>query len=191
MARATPRSSTTRAASRSRATGDAYIADSANQVVRKVTAAGVVTTVAGTFGRVGVTDGTPGDPLSASFNDPSGVAVDGAGTVYVADAGNSRIRKVAAGTVTTIVNGGPLARPRGLAINAAGTVLYVASVGNHRILRVDLATNAVSVVAGNGTQGGAVGTRLAAQFNGASGSPSTSRTTGCTWPIPATTTCAS
>jgi len=149
--------------------GDVYVADSVNQVVRKVSPAGEVTTVAGTFGRPGVTDGTPGNPLTAQLNYPSGVAVDGAGVVYIADAGSSRIRKVANGTVTTIANGGPIAMPRALVVNAAGTALYVASVGNSTIVRIDLSNNAATVVAGTGARGPAVGNRLTGQFDGAAG----------------------
>ena len=69
--------------------GDLYVADRSNQVIRRVTTAGVVTTYAGTPGSAGYVDGAAG---TAKFNHPSGLAVAGDGTVYVADSDNSRIQ---------------------------------------------------------------------------------------------------
>ncbi|MEI6715503.1 MAG: immunoglobulin domain-containing protein, partial [Verrucomicrobiota bacterium] len=74
--------------------GNVYVADSANNKIRKITSAGVVTTLAGA-GSDGAADG-PG--TSASFSDPYGVAVDGSGNVYVADSGNTKVRKITTGT---------------------------------------------------------------------------------------------
>ena len=83
------------------AAGNVYVTDSNNHTLRKVTPAGVVTTVAGLAGTSGSADGTGTD---ARFNFPWGVAVDAAGNVYVADSNNSSIRKVTpAGVVTTLV----------------------------------------------------------------------------------------
>jgi hypothetical protein len=65
--------------------GNIYIADSGNNTIRKMTSAGVVTTLAGTAGVTGSADGSG---AVASFNTPSGVAVDGTGNVYVADTNN-------------------------------------------------------------------------------------------------------
>jgi DNA-binding beta-propeller fold protein YncE len=80
--------------------GNVYVADTDNSTIRKVTAAGVVTTLAGTAEMVGSADG-PG--AAARFNYPTGVAVDSAGNVYVADTDNSTIRKVTpTGTTTTV-----------------------------------------------------------------------------------------
>ena len=79
--------------------GNVYVADTHNQTIRKITAAGVVTTLAGSAGLKGSTDGTG---AAARFNDPRGVAADGAGNVYVADTHNHTIRKIIpAGVVTT------------------------------------------------------------------------------------------
>jgi DNA-binding beta-propeller fold protein YncE len=71
-----------------------------NSTIRKVTAAGVVTTLAGTAGAFGSADGTG---PAARFRFPAGVAVDSAGNVYVADSNNSTIRKITpTGTTTTV-----------------------------------------------------------------------------------------
>ncbi|MGK0333066.1 MAG: sugar lactone lactonase YvrE, partial [Minisyncoccia bacterium] len=71
--------------------GNVYVADTGNQLIRKITSAGVVTTLAGTAGATGSADGTG---AAASFDFPFGVAVDGSGNVYVADAINHLIRKI-------------------------------------------------------------------------------------------------
>ena len=144
--------------------GNLYIADTDNHRIRKVDAAGVITTVAGngTSGRGG--DG--GAATAAQLNDPSGVALDGAGNLYIADTDNHRIRKVdAAGVISTVVgtgrggssgDGGPataarLNSPRGVALDGAGN-LYIADIYNHRIRKVD-AAGVISTVAGDGTDG--------------------------------------
>jgi streptogramin lyase len=77
-----------------------YVADTWNHAIRKVTPSGVVTTLAGLPGSFGSADGVGSD---ARFNNPNRVAVDGSGNVYVADTGNSTIRKVTPeGVVTTM-----------------------------------------------------------------------------------------
>jgi sugar lactone lactonase YvrE len=79
--------------------GNLYVADSGNHVIRKVTAAGVVTTLAGTPEVWGSADGAG---TNAQFNSPAGVAVDGQGNVFVSDSNNHCVRKVtAAGVATT------------------------------------------------------------------------------------------
>lgn len=72
--------------------GSFYIADNYNQRIRKVTASGIITTVAGNDTQGYAGDG--GQAASAELNDPSGVAVDSSGNLYIADYGNNRIRKV-------------------------------------------------------------------------------------------------
>ena len=82
------------------ASGNVYVADSNNSTIRKITPAGVVTTLAGTAGTSGSADGTG---AAARFSIPSGVATDASGNVYVTDNGNYTIRKITpAGEVTTL-----------------------------------------------------------------------------------------
>ena len=126
-----------------------YVTDYDANTIRRVTSAGVVTTLAGSPGNAGSTDGTNGNAL---FNGPWGVAVDSAGNIYVADCGNSTIRKVTpVGTnwvVTTLAgspgNPGPydgtnsaaqFNYPRGVAVDSAGNI-YVADDGNSTIRKV-------------------------------------------------------
>src|SRR5688500_16983903 len=123
------------------AAGNVYVADTNNHTIRKITFFGIVTTLAGTAGSSGTTNGTG---AAARFNLPRGVAVDTAGNVYVADTSNSAIRKItSAGVVTTLAGGtagsvdgtGAAARflsPNGLAVDATGNV-YVADTANHAI----------------------------------------------------------
>ena len=80
--------------------GNVYVADTYNSTIRKINPAGSVSTLAGLAGNPGSDDG---DPSTARFNFPSGVAADNAGTIYVADPGNAAIRKISStGIVTTL-----------------------------------------------------------------------------------------
>src|SRR5206468_1329426 len=137
--------------------GNIYVADNYNSTIRKITAGGVVTTLAGLAGSYGSADGTGS---AARFYGPSGVAVDNAGNVYVADAGNHTIRKATpAGVVTTLAGlagnpgsadgTGSAARffdPRGLATDSSGNV-YVGDYGNQTIRKITPA-GAVTTLAG-------------------------------------------
>jgi sugar lactone lactonase YvrE len=137
--------------------GNVYVADANNHTIRKVTAAGVVTTLAGTAGLSGSTDGTG---AAAHFSFPSGVAIDSAGSLYVADFGNHTIRKVTADGVVTTLAGtaglsgsadgtGAAARfngPDGVSVDGAGHI-YVADVFNSTIRKVT-PTGTTSTVAG-------------------------------------------
>ncbi|WP_170309735.1 NHL repeat-containing protein [Mucilaginibacter xinganensis] len=144
--------------------GNIYVADYGNNLIRKITAAGVVSTLAGN-GSQGYIN-APG--TLAAFNQPTGIAVDAAGNVYVGDAGNDRIRKITpAGTVSSLAGSdstgfadGPdttasFFHPEGISLDAAGNV-YVADAGNNLIRKVT-PNGTVSTLAGNGTdvsQGG-------------------------------------
>jgi sugar lactone lactonase YvrE len=101
-----------------------YVADTYNHTIRKITPAGVVTTLAGTAGASGRVDGTSAE---ARFNNPRGVATGADGTVYVADTFNGLVRKITpAGVVTTFATGN---FPSGVATDSAGN-LYVNDCGS-------------------------------------------------------------
>ncbi len=143
--------------------GNIYVADSGNATIRKITAGGGVTTLAGLPGVQGSTDGTGANGL---FWYPRALVVDGAGTIYVAD--NSTIRKIAAGGVVTTPAGQPgpwgnadgtgptaqFAYPSGITVDGAGTV-YVADTGNNKIRKLTPGGVVTTINLINGT-GGAV-----------------------------------
>ena len=137
--------------------GNVYIADSGNDRVRKVDAAGTITTLAGTGVKGYSGDGGPA--THARLDNPRGVAVDGQGNVYIADSGNDRVRKVdAAGTITNFAGGGggweegepatwgALSDPMSVAVDGQGNV-YIADTGNHRVRKVDAAGTITSLPA--------------------------------------------
>jgi len=155
--------------------GNVYVADTENDTIRKITQNGVVTTLAGTPDAKGSADGTGSTAL---FILPMGVAVDGAGNIYVADYGDSTIRKVTpAGVVTTLAgNAGNIGSadgtgsaalfglPQGVAVDSAGNV-YVADASNDAIRKITPG-GAVTTLAGvPRVPGGADGTGSAARFN--------------------------
>ncbi len=154
--------------------GTTYVADTFNHLIRKISRAGVVTTLAGMAGQEGHTDGTR---TAASFAFPLGVAPDGAGNVYVADSGNSTIRKITpAGVVTTFAGSaggsgyadgtGAAARfalPYGLAVDATG-VVYVADELNSAIRRITPSGTVTTVAGKSGEQGDADGAGNVARF---------------------------
>src|SRR5271165_2695403 len=137
--------------------GTLYVAEIGASDIRRITPQGVVTTVAGVPGVVGSADGTG---AAARFSTPCGIAADGAGTLYVADTGNSAIRKISpSGVVTTLAGSAGLTgsadgtgaaahfnRPCGIAIDDAGN-LFVADTGNSTIRRISPAGR-VSTLAG-------------------------------------------
>ncbi|MCD9141875.1 NHL repeat-containing protein [Streptomyces albireticuli] len=127
--------------------GNVYVADRNNQQVRKLDVqARTLTKVAGT-GAVG-TSGEDVLAATAALSGPSGVAVDSAGNLYIAEDGNNRVRVVnAAGRITTVASG--LNYPTGVAVDSVGN-LYIADRNHHRVRKVD-AQGAVTVVAGTGT----------------------------------------
>jgi uncharacterized protein (TIGR03437 family) len=149
------------------ASGNIYIADSLNYVIRKVTAAtGVISTIAGTGGAKGYT-GDGGPATSAKLNLPVDLVVDPSGNIYFSDQDNDVIRKIATnGVITTFAgsgragfagDGGPATSasmngPSGVALDPAGN-LYIGEVGSSRI-RVVLTNGTITTVAGDLTVGG-------------------------------------
>jgi hypothetical protein len=141
--------------------GNLFVADSLNHIIRKVVVAtGTVTTVAGSAGMPGGTDGTG---AAARFSSPTAVATDSEGNLLVADAGNSTIRRVivASGAVTTIAGSagmpgstdgaGSAARfygPSALAYDGAGN-LFVAESGNGTVRKLDIVTGRVTTLVGS------------------------------------------
>jgi sugar lactone lactonase YvrE len=126
--------------------GNLYIADTGNHRIRKVSPAGVITTIAGTGS--GGFSGDGGPATAAQLLSPSGLALDGRGGLFVADTGNNRVRHIAAdGTITTVAGNGvedqseegtpaleaALNEPAAVAVDGAGS-LYVAE--RDRVLRI-------------------------------------------------------
>ncbi|MFH8401442.1 RICIN domain-containing protein [Streptomyces anulatus] len=144
--------------------GTLYVTDAANHRVRKITADGTISTVAGT-GTAGYS-GDGGPATAARLNYPLGVTVDSSGVLYISDHSNNRVRKVTAdGTISTIAGTGAagfkgddgpavsaqLNRPYALAVNDEG-VLFITDGNNHRVRKVT-ADGTISTVAGTGTAG--------------------------------------
>ena len=139
--------------------GNFYIADTGNHRIRKVDTMGIITTMAGDG--TGAYGGDGGQAVSAQLNSPRGVAVDGAGNVYIADRGNHRVRKVdTMAIITTMAGDGTggyggdsgqavsaqLSFPSGVTVDGAGNV-YIADGGNHRIRKVD-SSGVITTIAG-------------------------------------------
>jgi sugar lactone lactonase YvrE len=162
------------------AAGNLYFADASRNQVYESTLAGTLVLIAGNG-----TQGFAGDGASATaaeLNQPQSVAIDAAGTLYIADTGNQRIRSVAGGIITTFAgtgvatyagDNGPATAaafhtPTALAIDPAGALL-ICDTGNDRVRRI--AAGIVTTIAGNGSQGfsgdGAAAT--AAQLDSPSG----------------------
>ncbi len=156
------------------AAGNLYVADRSNHAIRRISPAGVVTTVAGLAGTAGALDGPAG---TARFNTPSRLVFDRDGNLLIADTANHAVRRLAPdGTVSTVAGAlgtagsadGPAASarfnsPAGIAINSIGDI-FVADSGNATVRRFDRAGN-VSTLAGTaGQRGTANGTGAAARF---------------------------
>jgi hypothetical protein len=143
------------------ASGNVYLADAQNHVVREISKSGQISTIAGT----GI-EGYGGDGSAANaalLDTPTGVAVDSTGNVYIADSHNHRIRKVSGGTITTIAGTGApgysgdggaaaaaqLSLPSAVAVDGSGNV-YIADTNNQRIRKITGTT--ITTIAGNGEE---------------------------------------
>lgn len=154
--------------------GDLYIADTHNHRIRKVTG-GVIATIAGTGTR-----GFSGDGATATatmLDQPTAIAIDTAGNVYIADTNNHRIREISGTTITTVAGDGSqiysgdgglataagLDSPNGVALDATFN-LYIGDTHNQRVRVVTAATGVISTLAGTGIKGFADGTASAANL---------------------------
>jgi sugar lactone lactonase YvrE len=174
--------------------GNLYIADTGNNVIRKlVLSTGVITTVAGTGVQCQISNtptattcGDGGPATSATFNSPAGIALDSSGNLYIADQADFVVREVSGGNITTVAgsyvagggcqtrittctNGGAatsalLNNPQAVAADSSGN-LYIADTGNNVIRKVSGGT--ISTVVGNGTAGfsGDGGSATGAELN--------------------------
>jgi uncharacterized repeat protein (TIGR03803 family) len=155
--------------------GNVYVADTSNHTIRKITPAGVVSTVAGYAGASGTVDGAD---TVARFNHPSGVTADGAGNLYVSDTDNDTIRKItSAGVVSTLAgtagasgyvdSTGTAARfycPSGIVADASGN-LYVSDSYNFSIRKITPAGLVTTLAGGAGVSGYVDGVGTAARFS--------------------------
>lgn len=142
--------------------GNLYIADFSNRRIRRVDAAGIITTVAGNGSNGYSGDGGPA--TQAAMSSPSDVAVGLRGELYIADFYNAVVRKVESGVITTVAGDGfmgfggdggaatraRLNQPFRVAVDAAGDLLIL-DAGNYRVRKVDTDTGIITTVAGNGT----------------------------------------
>ena len=166
--------------------GNMYIADSAHNQIRMVcagvnsstivgvsgcTAAGIIVAVAGTGNAGFMGNNVPASGANVELNAPSGLTIDGAGNLFIADTGNNVIREISAvtGYIATVAGDGTLgfagdgskanapgvelSQPWGVTVDVAGN-LYIADTFNQRIRRVDAATGIITTAAGNGSTSG-------------------------------------
>jgi sugar lactone lactonase YvrE len=153
---------------------EVFVADTNNHVIRAVNSAAISRTIAGGGSYGGTASGyADGVGVGATFSYPHGLAIDAAGTVFVADMGNNLIRKISEGAVVTTLAGGGSAggtaagsadgtgvgatfnAPWDVAVDAAGSV-FVADTGNHCVRKVT-AGGVVTTLAGGGNSGGGWG----------------------------------
>jgi len=154
-----------------------YVADNGNNVIRKISFKGNVTTLAGSGAR-GSLDGTG---TAATFNQPEALCVDLGGNVYVADAGNNKIRKITPqGVVSTLAGNGTAGlmdgkftdsefnQPAGIAIDKNGN-LFVGDTGNNVIRKIVPNSGLVITYAGTGQVGSNNSSLTASTFSSPQG----------------------
>jgi sugar lactone lactonase YvrE len=145
--------------------GNIYLADVRSHRIRKISAAGFITTIAGT-GAQGF-DGDGAIAVASLLDSPEGLAIDSSGNLYIADSHNHRVRRIetSTGAITTVAGTGAagfsgdsgsavtaaLSLPQGLTIDPQGNV-YLADTANHRVRRIDATHGTISTIAGEGTQ---------------------------------------
>ena len=152
--------------------GDLFVADEFNHTIRKISRAGVVTTFVGQAGTCALADATG---TAARLCYPAGLAIDGGGMLYVADA--ATIRRVTPGGAVTTIAGGPVQGsqdgtgsgaqfkfPTGLAVDSSG-IIYVADTDNHTIRKITAGGVVTTFAGAAGASGSADGTGTAARFN--------------------------
>src|ERR1700733_852908 len=164
------------------AAGTLYISDTGGNRIRKVDLAGNITTIANNNGTAGLS-GDSGLAVSAEINQPSAIAIDGAGNIIFADTGNNAIREINAvtGNISTIAGtlgsaghsgdgnnakSALLSSPQGLAFDASGN-LYIADTGNNCIREVNASSQNIATIAGSVSEGfsGDGAAAISAQFN--------------------------
>lgn len=157
--------------------GNLYVTEAQNNVVRKITPDGAVSTFIGT-GTAGFMDGTPN---TATFRNPYAISIDSIGNLYVADTSNHAIRKITpTGTATTIAGNGASGSndgngmaakfriPFGITIDSANN-LYVADTGNNTIRKITPAGDVTTFAGTAGVEGNTNGYRTMATFSGPHG----------------------
>jgi hypothetical protein len=151
-----------------------FVADYGSHLIRQIViSTGVVTTLAGSSGSSGSTNGTG---TAASFNNPVGVTTDGT-DVYVTDCAGNLIRKIviSTGVVTTLAGTGSSGSANGTGTAASfncpggvlsdGKNLFITDYSNHLIRKIVISTGVVTTIAGSGSSGSTNGTGTAASFN--------------------------
>lgn len=155
--------------------GNLYVSDTGSYRIRKITATGTVTTLAGSINGGTSVDGTG---AAASFHSPRGIAIDSAGNLYVTESDNHVIRKITPDGVVTTLAGtagqsgsadgtGPAARfnfPQSIVVAASGNI-YVTDTDNHTIRKITPAGVVTTVAGAAGQFGSTDGAGAAAQFD--------------------------
>lgn len=145
------------------ADGNLYVAEAGNNTVRRIDrATGIITTIAGLGPDDAGYTGDNGPAVDARLNGPTGIAVDAAGNIYIADTNNGVIRKISGGIITTVAGNGTVgysgdngpatsasfAYMHGIAVDLKGNI-YVADTGNSAVRRIDAMTGIITTFAGN------------------------------------------